>query len=549
MTPEQKQEIERLFQGQRLTIIREPRATAFVHVYSSQSSSDGFHCYSFFLPSHQRASFLADVAWDKHCDSFTPHVECCNKGRDDERVYYVRDGNEDGAQAFIHWRTFPNSWPSAIEVCEEFRLFFNLFHLREKDVYLHCDVKGIEHEVVRVTKDRVEVSLRFLSEFLVAKQMDLALQYEGNYWSKIPLSDLGLRRANEAGRNDIAIWDFTIGESKLPEAASMSRLLGKAIISCPRPLEWNDPYEEKPEDFQTFIVGQDTSGNPIFDTCDYEQIHNTYNRAMAPIFFKKAVLAKYYNEPHRYEIKPTGLWCGSSWHLNIDHDSPKYVTVFLKHLADLPAAEREHWKIYNVTPDGGISDSSFIRNIRGWWADAAMPDIIFKSLYGRTNKEWERTYGWPLWLEPQDGDAHLLRQAHVCLESSQAEFDQMNSIVAKLLCDFLNEKSLQASLFEPQKGQEKIQGRANQLRAFLEQEGFSDATDNLGPFFAFQALRSSGSAHRKTDDYDKKLKRAGLLGVPNDEASFILFAKLVGSLKWILTCLEKKRINVTRSAM
>lgn len=536
MTKEQEREIERLFQGQRQAVIQEPRAQAFVHVYSSQSSRDGFHCYSYFLPRNQIDAFLSDVGWNKHDGDFTPHVESWNNGRENERVFYVRDGNEDGSQAFIIWRTFSNYWPSSKEVCEEFRLFFNLYHHREKNLYLHCDVDGVEHEVIRVTAEKVEVSLRFLSDFLRAKQMVLALQYEGNYWSAIPLSELGLSRRSNSGRNEIARWELIVAENSYSEdARSISRLLGKAIIPCPGPLEWLDPYKEEPEDFQNFIVGHDAAGNPVFDTCDYEQIHAIYDRAMAPVFFKKAVLSKYYNEPHRYEINSSGLWCGSNWHLRMDDDGRKYVTVFLKDLSSLPSAERDHWKAYNVAPDGGISESSFMRNIRGWWATPAMPDIVFKPLYRRVNEKWQEIYGWPLWLDAPEGDAHLLRQAHVCLEDSQAEFDQQNGTMAKLLCEFLNEKSLRASLREPPVGS------ANQLRDFLLAEGFTDANEKLGPFFVFQSLRSTGAAHRKGDEYEKKMKRAGLLGVPLDEASFQLFARTVASFEWIMQCLELKK--------
>jgi hypothetical protein len=338
---------------------------------------------------------------------------------------------------------------------------------------------------------------------------------------------LGLETDVWEGRDELSKWELRLADNSAYEGVrSMSLLYGKAIIPCPGPLDWKDPYKEEPAAFQDFIVDHDDSGNPVYDTCDYEQIRADWGRAMAPVYFKRSVLAKYYNEPHRYEVSATELCCGSNWHLNIDNDNRRYVIVFLKDLCSLPASERDHWRQYNMVPDGPISESSFMRNVLGSFANPAMPDIKFKLLYRRLNERWQEIYGWPLWDEPGAADEHILRQVHICLEDNQAEFDSQNGLMAKLLSDFLN--------------RERLKGSLNSLNDFMHADGFEDANEKLGPLFAFQALRSSGAVHRKGDNYDKAIARAGLADIPLEDASYRLFERAVEALEWLMECLNRK---------
>ena len=90
----------------------------------------------------------------------------------------MQSGNECGAEALVRDRFYWKNYPEETEVAEEFRLFWNLFHDKTRQILLHCDANGTEHTVVRIDGSRVEVQLKFLVDFLRAKQMHLALQWE-----------------------------------------------------------------------------------------------------------------------------------------------------------------------------------------------------------------------------------------------------------------------------------------------------------------------------------------------------------------------------------
>jgi hypothetical protein len=95
---------------------------------------------------------------------------------------------------------------------------------------LHSDAVGTEHTVIRLQGSRVEVQLKFLVDYLRAKQMHLGLQWEGNYWSRHSLEELALSAGQRENAGDLFRWWIAISNRTSTDDFKMiSRLLGKAI--------------------------------------------------------------------------------------------------------------------------------------------------------------------------------------------------------------------------------------------------------------------------------------------------------------------------------
>ena len=521
-------EIERLLQLRRIELIEKPNAESFVCVYSREEPRNGFHTYCFLLPQESAEKFLKELGWTHRSGDFRPRLECVwESGEKIREVYYLSNGTDSGAQALVHSRHFWGLRSALSEVSEEFRLFHNLYHDVMRNVLLHCDVHAVEHEVVRISDDRVEIQLRFLVEFLRAKQMHLAMQWDGAYWCNYSLGELDLERVEKEQHGANFHWLISARDD-LPtdECKCMSRLLGKALILCPGPVEHRNPLDEDGAAASSFIIGQNERGEPVTANCTPE-VSNGFE--LEPVFFKRKVLRKYFDDPRTFSVEDGYLRCGSLWGLQLDNDHPKYVIVFLKDLQMLPAADREHWRSFNILPDGSMSETCFRRNIRAEFADPKMPDLQLKYLYPCVNKAWEKIYGWPLWCDPVEQDRYVFSQAHVCLSDDQAEFDQQNGLLAKLLNDFLNEDAIKAAL----KTQPANPGGLNRLQQFLLEAGHADADKRIRPLRTAQALRSSGSAHGKGSEYTKALERAELNKLPIIDASRKLFAGAVDFLEWL----------------
>lgn len=530
------QEVERLMQTQRIAFIERPTQSSFVCLHSFEDLRDGFHRFSFLLPLDQKEKFLSYRSWDRRNDDFKPFVQCEEgyvEGRHERKIYYLQHGNEAGAEALVRTRYFWKNYPAQIEIAEEFRLFWNLFQIQDKsrNVLLHCDQDGTEHEVVRINGSRVEIQLRFLAEYLRAKQMHLAMQVEGNYWSRHTLETLGLSPGEQEDTGDLFHWWFNISSKiSAEDYQSISLLSGKLIIPCPGNIEYRDPYADNDTSYPQFIVGQSDSGEPIMDAWDEEV--KGHDNALTPVFFNRTVLRKYFAEPDRYEVGDGDLRCSGFWSLRMDNDHPRYVIAWLKDLGQgLPKGEREHWRQYNVVPDGVPSKTFYTRNIRAWFADPEMPDLRLKQLYPRVNEWWIERYHWPLWRDPEAADQYVFQQLHVCLDENQAEFDQQNGLLAKLLIDFLNVAAITKEL----KTDEPPDGSLNRLDTFFANAGFLDAKQKIESLRVIQQLRSAGAAHGKGSNYSVALTRAGLDDLSLVDASMKLFQGAVSVLTWLQT--------------
>ena len=181
----------------------------------------------------------------------------------------------------------------------------------------------------------------------------------------------------------------------------------------------------------------------------------------------------------------------------------------------MPTAEREHWRSYNIARDGVPSRTFYTRNIRAWFADPMMPDFRLKMLYLRIYEAWSKHHGWPLWCDPKPEDQYVSRQLYICLDENQAEFDQQNGLLAKLVIDFLNVNEITKAL----KLKEPPQGGLNRLELFLTDAGFAEAKQRIVPLHLIQNLRSAGVAHTKGERYAAAIKPGGLEGFSLVDAS------------------------------
>jgi hypothetical protein len=532
--PSKNQEIERLLQRERIATIERPTDTTFICVHSFEDLRNGFHRFSYLLPLNEKESFLSHRSWDMRNDDFRPIVQCEESfvgGKRERKVYYLQRGNDSGAEALVRTRYYWKNYPSEIEIAEEFRLFWNLFQVHDKsrNILLHCDLDGTEHEVVRINGSRVEVQIRFLVDYLRAKQMHLALQLEGAHWSIERLKELGLSPGKQENSGELFHWWFNLSDNvSTPDFLSSSLLTGKAIIRCPGEVQYNDPHANDDTPYPAFIVGQDDRGQSVTDA--WHEKRKGHANALTPVFFQRAVLGRYFAEPERYEVGDGDLRCSGFWSLRMDNDHPRHVVAWLKDLAQgLPRIEREHWRSYNIAPDGVPSRTFYTRNIRAWFADPEMPDLRLKQLYPLVNLWWTERYRWPLWREPEPEDRYLFRQVHVCLDENQSEFDQQNGLLAKLVVDFLNEDEITKALNVPK----PPQGGLNRLQLFLTDGGFAAAKQQIEPLRVVQNLRSAGAAHTKGDEYVSAMKRGGLEGLSLVDASMKVFQGAVNFVEWV----------------
>jgi hypothetical protein len=455
-----------------------------------------------------------------------------------KRVEYLRYGNDDGIEPLIIDREFYGMRDSYVEICEEFRLFHQLYHDHRHDRYFKFDDSGNEHLVAIVEPNRVQIRLKEIRQFLAIKEMYLSIQFDYRAHSEHTLEELGLKEGGGENRGDLFCWGLFYGDLSCSGTdRAFSRLLGKRLIP-PLPKEKSGLWgfaEKEPKKYVDFIIGIDENGNEIVYTSDPDELANYFGanpdapHYLTPVQFRKQVLDKYYQQSNKYSIESGILRCGSLWCVYIDNHFDDRVAAWLGDLGrDLPYEEQLHWRSFNIPPTGGVSETYFRRQILAQFADSDRPEHEFRTLYDRLQMSCKEYLGWQILLPLTEGDFYYLKEIRVPSTDEQKDFDDLVLALTKILVDSLNEKEFNKLI--PASERSEIKGGISRLERALQVCGFSGYESHIRFLRDLQELRSAGTAHRKGNNYQKIAKE---FNVDDQSLSAVLKVILILSIKFL----------------
>lgn len=481
-------------------------------LYEYQYDKNGSRCsYSALLSPRHADAALKTKSWDLSIGNGTPGFTQRFDG-ESEVTTYDRFGM-DGVEPLLYCRDFHGIKPRQFDLSEEFRFFHNLYHDRPNDRYIHVDDRGNEVVAAEIARGRARVLTYLLRQYMAARQLALALFFDHRAHSdldfaaaKVALSSIDKTTADRC-------YCFNIGEI---DGKAFSRLIGKKILAPPSISEcgvW--PYEaDRKADYVDFIIDVDEQGKPVTHSCDPDGLANYFGanehapHYLTPVWFKREVLAKYYDQPDKFSVEDGYLRCGSLWGIQIDNNMPDHVAVYLGDLGrDLHHEEQSYWRHFNVTPSGRQpSETNFSRSFRAEFADPSEPDLLFKQAYTHLNEAWLKKFGWPLFRPPHEDDAHILTQFRVPISESLGEFDNQVLFLVKLVIDSLNESELAKACGGALPNEKGI----GKFERYLKAQGYANAPRDIEALRLLQRLRSTGAAHGKGENFDKVRTSVGL---------------------------------------
>ncbi len=465
---------------------------------------------------------LQKESWDLSLGAGRPG--CVRSTKAGEQVTeYKRFGPiSKGIEPFVLKRSFHGIKPEDYEILEEFRLFHNLYHDPNSKAYKKIDDSGEEHDVIRYEGDQITKAFKVtkleLRQFLAIKEMHLAVFFVSNRFSGLDVQEIPVFETLNDCQTEYVNYHFAIAKntwSLNSTQRSFSRLLGKRLIP-PLPKEKSGiwPFnQDQNEEFHEFIIGSNQDGEPVSHTCDpnclSDHFCTTASSAnyLTPVFFRREVLQKYYQNSQKYSVETGFLRCRSLWGMSIDNDHAHYVIAYLGDLGrDLPEAERTYWKSFNVIPDGTISQAAFKRDFLAEFTEPGRPDFLFKYRFSTFLKMWEKEYGWPLFKRLNPSDQYAFSRLRVPIIEDQSEFDDQILGLTKVLIDSINEAEIAQQLSSIPEGLKGI----GKLKMWLDQKGYAKTEDTIQFFRDLQDLRSNSAAHRKGRSYEKVANKFGL---------------------------------------
>ena len=526
-----------------------------------KNGSHEYAIYCALIPSYKIEQALSDPAdWDLHFYQGTPSAVGVGQ------FQYLRYGNDNQIEPLVINREFNESQinyggrTEYSEISEEFRLFHNLYHDKEKDKYIKIDDEGNEHRVIVVEPNRIQIRLKELRQFLAIKEMYLSIQFRYYEFSKYSLGALGasedeIKKRRETTTDGEMCWAHSYYTKILESEQAFSVLEGKRLIE-PLPKSKSDfpGFAEEPKKKHVkFIIGIDKNGEEIRHTCNPTKLNRYGNNPGAlyditPVHFRKQVLDKYCHEPSKYSVKDSRVSC-PWWGMRIDNHHNDKVIVWLRELCFLPYREQLHWQSYNIPPEGGVSRTFWRRNFKGEWVSSDQPEHLFKQRYEHLQKESERYLGWQLLRPLGPLDKHHLKGLRVPSTDEQRDFDALVLSLTKILIDSLNQKELKKLISLEQEEnlspdqQEILKGGIGCLEIALSSCGVEDAVDHITFLRKLQKLRSTGSAHRKGDNYQKIAKDFGLESQSLRAVFAGILSKALDLLDYFIFLIRSRQIN------
>lgn len=463
-------------------------------------------------PTSLREQVLRDSSWELSIGDGAPGFMQSYEDGEPTTVYLRHGGHVEGVEPIVLIQNHHGIKNEMLpQLSEEFRLYHNLWANATGTTLIKVKDDGTEEIVAEISPSLVRVRTSYLKQFQAARQLDLLLFLDSvEYFPELP-------DPPEHMREDLQGDDyyFFLGSgTAFTKDGPFSRLNGKRVLPPP-PIERSGiwPFEDPDDEYPEFIVGEDDHGVAVRFSCDPDQLANYFGanpdapHYLTPVFFRREVLQRYYEDTDRYSVEDGYLRCGGLWGCQIDNNHPEQVMVFLGDLGrDLPAIERSYWKTFNLAPTDKMSRTAFSRSFLAIGADPEAIDLRFKSAYARFNRTFEAAHGWRLFKELHEADEHVLLRLRVPLNESQSEFEDQILGLTKLLVDALDEKAI---VKEAGKGDADEKG-LGKFDRWLEMHGYPQRERDMVFLRRLQRLRSKITAHRKSKDYEEVLRNEGV---------------------------------------
>lgn len=452
-------------------------------------------------------------------------------GKNLERTY--QKYSEEGFEPFLFQKhfIFSDGTDEYTDVSEDFVNYFKLYekgYNKQNRSYYFIDDLGELIEVINITSQKVKVKYKFLKEYISIRKVHFSICYDFMRTDKINFLDFDITPIDENFKTDKSYFNHLIRPIDFIDLGkSQSWISGKTIIKFDPAKTNSYHFDDEKEKHESFIIGYNDDGNEKLMDCQ-----KTNDKYFITTYFKKEVLNKYYNEPLKYKVDSWRVSC-SFFSLKIDNNIEGYVPVFLVELSSLPHKEQLHWKQYNIAPQKGISATYHKTMIEGNWVkQPETPDLLFKHLYIKFNKDWENKFGWKFYKDLAVEDQHIFTSLHIPPNNNVKAFSEQMLSIIKLTVDRLNEAGLQKNIIL-----EKNDRGITKLEKFLK-AGEIEIPDMIVFLRNLYDLRSGLLAHTFSNSNKACKKSMIYFGITKDNYSEVARDIFIKSI-YTLTTLDK----------
>jgi hypothetical protein len=256
---------------------------------------------------------------------------------------------------------------------------------------------------------------------------------------------------------------------------------------------------------KTFIVGRNSDGSLAISTSNPDELNNYFDLNpgqlpyLTPVFFKRDVLTKYVDDPERFSLEPTRLFCGYIWSIQIDTTYDNEVMVWLGDLGQyLPDTEYFHWRHHNIFSSKSVSNETIQRDIHGQWVESSDIFLALSESIASLNLEWEKAFSHRFFKNLGDFDRTRLSTLTYPTNATYKGVVSQVEKLALLLIEAINTDYLPKT--------KNLDGSINRLVAFMKEHGINEADEMVSNLRDLYRTRSKAGAHQIGSDGLERLE-------------------------------------------
>ncbi len=244
------------------------------------------------------SEYLKNRDWGIHWGS-EGHPSIISHYKNGKSVTEYFTFGEKGLEPFVYPRWFSHVKEKYVDISLEFVNYFKLYEKassKQNRTYYFIDELGDLEEVIQVTEKQVRVKLKFLVEYLAVRKMHLSLCFNFMCMMNVPDAGKAFIPKDEDSISDSFNYNHVMRVILgIEERNAQSWIIGKTILKYDPSKSRKFWFNLNEDAHESFIIGYNDDGTEHAVLCNSEE-----HKFFTPVYFKKEVLNKYYNNPQKY---------------------------------------------------------------------------------------------------------------------------------------------------------------------------------------------------------------------------------------------------------
>lgn len=279
-----------------------------------------------------------------------------------------------------------------VELSQKLVHSLGLYWVEERGGYCRLDNRGDIEDVIRVIWLKqpsteydaavVTILMEDLAKYMALADMALVLRFDFTRFD--PEKFGGWAQHVQSRERSAPDLFYNTGHSANASYVNGCMIVRPNVTVDQLVQAWRDEEDVSKKQYATFKIVDWKNKQHVETSCGPGFLSNYFEKSdkpfeISPVFFRPEVLARFKNDPEKYDLSDRSVGCRNAWHLNTyDINEAGQVHTYIGYLAKLPYEEQLYWQSFNEWPKGTISVRAFENDLEGKFSSEYDPLHMIK---------------------------------------------------------------------------------------------------------------------------------------------------------------------------